>query len=307
MTEAEWSDLINFEGNAQGFRLLTGVEHLGLKLSDQTLAAFTKYPRGSKIQTVDAQRKSQKKFGYYQSEGDKFKALANGLGLKELIPGEAWCRHPLAFLVEAADDICYHIIDLEDGCRLGLVSEAQTTELLAAILGERYKPQKLKAVPGVEQRIGLLRALTIGELIDQSAQIFLDHETEILEGTFDQALTDLIPASAILDDIIKLSLKHLYRSKTVLEIEAAGYQVLGGLLEKFITAVYNKHFQPTTVSKKDHTLYRLLPETIQYQLNSGEPSEYQVARILLDYVGGFTDKYAISLYRKLQGISLPSS
>jgi len=306
VTPHQWEDLISFEGNAQGYRLLTGVDHLGLKLSDQTLAAFTKYPRQSLLQASEAGRKSQKKYGYFESEQQNFAQLAQRLGLQTLTDHQAWCRHPLAFLVEAADDICYHIIDLEDGCRLGLVGEDETTELLAQILGDRYQPQKLQALPGSEQRIGLLRALTIGVLIDQCAQVFLDHESEIIAGNFDQALTDLAPSSNVLDEIISLSLNRLYRSSMVLEIEAAGYEVLGGLLDSFAHAAYRVVFEGPT-SKKDQTLFRLLPVTVQQYLKKDHVSVYQMLRVILDFISGITDKHAISLFRKLRGISLPGS
>jgi dGTPase len=137
----QWADLTNFEGNAQGFRMLVSKQY-GLKLTYATLAAFTKYPRPSLIAQRDIARKSQKKYGFFINQLQDFEQMAQALGL-EKVGADCWARHPLAFLVEAADDICYSIIDLEDGCTMGLVSIEQTIELLAEILGDKFKPEKL--------------------------------------------------------------------------------------------------------------------------------------------------------------------
>ena len=303
VSQQEWEDLVNFEGNAQGFRILTDPKYQGLRLTEPTLAAFTKYPRQSLLNNLEAGRRSQKKFGYFQSEREVFKKLAGSLKLHELQPGMAWCRHPLAFLVEAADDICYHLIDLEDGCRMGLVSENETTELFAELMGDRYMPEKLKQIAGSNERIGLLRAVSIGILINQCAEIFQENEREVLNGSFDQALVDLIPARDILGEIIDVSIRKLYRSEMVLEIEAGGFQVLGGLLELFTIASYKTLFESTSLSKKERSVFRLLPESIRTPLSS-ETSIYGMLRHILDYVSGLTDRHAVGIYRKLNGISL---
>ena len=170
LNENEWSDLTNFEGNAQGFRILNRPGPHGLKLTWACLAAFTKYPRESLISERDSSRKSQKKYGFFQAEKDIFHELASITGLQKVSAQEAvWCRHPLAFLVEAADDICYNIIDFEDGCRLGLVSFEQTRDLLSEIIGERYDEAKLARISGLDEKIGVLRALSIGAINRRSS------------------------------------------------------------------------------------------------------------------------------------------
>ena len=304
VNEDQWEDLINFEGNAQGFRILTDSKYQGLKLTEPTLAAFTKYPRQSLLPNREKHRRSQKKFGYFQSEKSTFAQLATNLGLTELQPGIAWCRHPLAFLVEAADDICYHLIDLEDGCRLDLISEHEATEMFASILGDRFNASKLKQIQGRDERIGLLRAVSIGILIDQCATVFLDHEQEILDGSFDHALTDLIDSKDTLAHIIAVSIEKLYHSQMVLEIEAGGFEVLGGLLESFTTATSKYLFERDVMSKKDLSIFRLLPEGVKNSL-SAETSTYNMLRQLIDFVSGLTDRHAVGLYRKLKGMSLP--
>ncbi len=301
VSEGEWQDLINFEGNAQGFRILAAQSH-GLKLSDQTLAAFTKYPRPSDLKNIDPRRRSQKKYGYFQSEKEAFTGLANNLGLIELNAGNAWCRYPLAFLVEAADDICYHIIDLEDGCRLGLVREDETIGLLSQILGAKYKPSKLRDLPHKDERIGLMRALSIGVLIEQAAQVFLENEQDILSSGFDHSLIGLMDSEGVLKEIIKLSSEKLYRSTAVLEIEAAGFEVLGGLLETFTFAASRTLFSPDQATKRDKSILRLLPKPYH-----GNENPYEMLRGIIDFISGLTDRHALSLYRKLKGIALPGT
>lgn len=300
-SEQEWSDLINFEGNAQGFRLLNKSGYQGLKLSYPTLAAFTKYPRPSKVVDKFKPRRSQKKYGFYSSEQPSFNTMVQELKLMSLSENQ-WVRHPLAFLVEAADDICYHIIDLEDGCNLGLVSHEDTVELYAQILGEQFDPGKLKNIKSKREQISTLRALTIGKLIHQCIELFGDVESEMLSGKFDHSLADVIPLKDGLEDIKMVSIEKIYRSRSVLEIEAAGYHVINGLLDSFVPAAINK--REGSLSKKDQVNYRLLPEDVQYELEHSD-TLYIGIRSLLDYISGLTDTNAMNLYRKIRGISLP--
>jgi dGTPase len=300
-SEIEWSDLIQFEGNAQGYRLLNKPGYQGLKLTAPTLAAFTKYPRPSKIAQRDKKRKSQKKFGFYHSEHDIFKDMAEGLGLVSVGENQ-WCRHPLAFLVEAADDICYHIIDLEDGCNLGLVSHEQTIALYAAIIGDKFKPEKLAKIPSKKEQIGVLRAMSISHLIQECVDMFLENEDALLSGDFDKSLADEIASKDALNEIITVSIQKIYRSQTVLETEAAGYQILSGLLDTFIPCGMATY--AGEVSQRDKTFYRLLPEEVQGEIKTAN-SSYQACRALLDFVAGMTDSSAIHLYRKVKGIALP--
>ncbi|MGB3181383.1 MAG: dNTP triphosphohydrolase [Cyclobacteriaceae bacterium] len=308
-TEAQWEDLCNFEGNAQGFRLLNRKGYQGLKLTAPTLAAFTKYPRESSFKNKDKARRSQKKYGFFQSEKEAFANIARPLGLRELSDdgGMAWCRHPLAFLVEAADDICYNIIDLEDGCRLGFVSFEEARDLLAELLGDSYNADKLNNYRSNSEKIGTLRALAIGRLIQQCTHKFLEHEEAILEGSFDQSLTDEIPASGTLDRISKISVKNIYRAQPVKEREMAGFEVLGGLLSAFIPAAFStadkKEFFGS--SKKHIVAARLLPDDVHYAIKEAEGDLYRITLTIIDYVSGMTDRHAVSVYRKLIGISLP--
>lgn len=300
-SQNQWADLCHFEGNAQGFRLIAKSAQDGLKLTQPTMAAFTKYPRPAKVQNDMTSRRSQKKFGFYQSERNSFASLAKSLELQSLSENQ-WTRHPLAFLVEAADDVCYNIIDLEDGCNLGLVSTEQTIALFGRILGDKYKPEKLDAIPLVKDKIGLLRALAIGELINQCVEQFMKNEEAILAGTYDRSLTDDIVSVDVLNDIVSLSIEKIYRSAKVVEIEAAGYRVLNGLLEVFVPTIIAKH--KNKVGYKDKLYWRLIPEEYTTLINI-EESLYGKLRVLLDFISGMTDSYAVSLHRKINGTDLP--
>lgn len=299
-TEQQWFDLISFEGNAQGFRLLNKSGYQGLRLTKPTLAAFTKYPRPSKVADNFKPRRSQKKYGFYHSEAEIFKSLAEDLQLHKLAE-EQWCRHPLAYLVEAADDICYHIIDLEDGCNLGLISHEDTVALYAQVLGSKFDAAKLKTIKSKAEQISLLRALSIGVLIDQSVEHFLANEEGILSGDYDISLTDDIQAKDALEEIKNVSIKKIYRAQHVVEIEAAGFNVLNGLLDVFAPALLNKDH----MSKKQSFAFRLLPQDLKDEIKDSV-DQYSALRALLDYISGLTDSNAMSLYRKLMGISLPS-
>ncbi len=302
LTEPQWEDMIRFEGNAQGFRMLVAKEN-GIRISAATLAAFTKYPRPARVKQEFPIRRSQKKFGFFSTELETYRQVAKGLDIQEL-SDEAWARHPLAFLVEAADDICYSIIDLEDGCTLGLVPLGEVVELLAAIIGERFSAKKLNEYPSDKQKLGILRAMAIQQLITETVEAFKQHEAAMLEGTFDQALTETLPSAAVLDKIGLLSVKKIYRSQPVLEKEAAGFQVLEGLLEVFSKALWHKFHDTSRFSGRDKSILRLLPQG--FPLGT-EVDPYARLRALMDFISGMTDKFALLLYQRVKGITLPGN
>jgi dGTPase len=300
VSDCQWEDLIRFEGNAQGFRILDKDQY-GLRLTYATLGAFTKYPCPASFPGRDPKKKSQKKFGFFQSEKESFRDVAADLGLIEAQQG-AWCRHPLAFLVEAADDICYSIIDLEDGCRLGLVSFEDTVELLSAILREKLDKNKLKGHTDLNQKLGILRAMTIGELIEATTNIFIEHEEALLKGSFDQALTELCIFNDALKEITRISIQKIYHAKHVVEIEASGHQILPGLMEEFTAT--GIHLLEKKHSRKYNNLALLLPPEIASTIQAGDADHYCMLRCITDFVSGLTDRHALSLYRKIKGISL---
>lgn len=299
VSEAQWHDLTNFEGNAQGFRILNTNQY-GLKLTYATLAAFMKYPCPALLPGRNKNLRSQKKYGFFQSEIPVWQEVATTLQLQTM-PNGSWKRHPLAFLVEAADDICYSIIDLEDACSLGLVSFEETVELLANIIREDFKKDKLAQIPGQAEKIGALRALAISRLINECVTIFLDHEQEILNGTFDTALIEKCPSQQAVDEIIDISVKKIYRARPVVEIEAAGHEVLPGLLEEFTHL--GQHIVQQTLSRKYQNLSLLLPQPMLAAITP-ETDIYAMLRLITDFVSGMTDKYAINLYQKIKGFKI---
>ncbi len=271
------------------------------------MAAFTKYPKESytpdDTNIPSIKKKLYSKFGFFQSEKDLFIEVAKETGLikrkdKNLL---WWSRHPLAFLVEAADDICYRIMDLEDGFRLGLISFAETEALLYPLVDR----DKLNSYNGRDNndKIGYLRAKAINEIVNKLADVFLDNEKEIMDGKFYKDLISIIPFGHSLEEIKKISKDEIYSYKSVVEREAAGYEVLGGLLHTFITAV--NEFASGKPSWKTKTIIKLLPK--QFLRPDGKADEDLYTRLLkiTDFVSGMTDSYAVSLYRKIKGISLP--
>jgi len=304
VSATEAVDLLKFEGNAQGFRILNS-NSFGLRLTNATLGAFTKYPCGSSAKKSEQKRKSQKKFGYFQTEAKSFAEVATTLGLQDIGTG-TWLRHPLAFLVEAADDICYNVIDLEDGCRLGLISFADTVELLAGVIKEDFDPNKLTKIKGQNEKLGVLRAMAIRKLVDECTEIFIDQERNILDGSFDEALTDHCPSKDVLGRISAASVEKIYRSRNVLEIEASGHEILPGILNEFLKAgelIFEKQRGLKVLSRKYQNIALLLPAEFREEITQSE-SLYIVARHILDFISGLTDKHALNLYRKIKGISL---
>lgn len=307
LTEAQRADLLRFEGNAAGFRILTHTYPAqcdmpgGLRLTSTTLATFTKYPKESLPRCKGTGRTSEKKYGFFQSEKERFQIIAQELGLlPKGASGQVFFhRHPLTFLVEAADDICYRIIDFEDGCKLGLIPPKQAESLLKAILNDPPDRKSHLTFFDWREEIGYLRARIIGKLIYETADIFWQHEPQILAGTYDQPLIAEVSSREALDEIKQLSVKSIYQNRPVLEIEAAGFEVLGGLLDAFLAAV----FQPD--SRRHQKLLQLLPD--QFLGPGRQPGSDAYAKILniTDFISGLTDQAALNLYRKIKGISLP--
>jgi dGTPase len=301
---AELEDLTHFEGNAQVFRLLTRNQRQGLKLTMATLSDFTKYPCPSLFDSRDKSKKSQKKFGYFQAEHSHFEELANEIGLIQSDSEKVWCRHPLTFLVEAADDICYNIIDLEDAFGLGLVSYEEVRDFLVAILKDRYQPDKLEKIPSFKEKIGVLRAVAINLLIDQCTKTFMVNEAQMLEGKFDKALTDYIPATPTMEAISTFSIKRIYQNRQVIEREATGFEVINGLLEAFVGATFDKYYDKDNYSGRGKSIFLLLTEEIVYLLDHEANTPYESIMLITDFISGMTDSAALKKFQIIKGINL---
>jgi len=299
------ADFEGFEGNAQGFRIVTRLQmpdNPGLRLTYATLGAFTKYPRTALLR-VPTRGIGAKKFGFFNAEGSFFVRVAEATGL---IPrGEGvtwWCRHPLAFLVEAADDICYRLVDFEDGYRLKFLSFNEVSEAFLAVTGDPKDRERAARNKDPKDQIAFLRAQAIGVSIRQVADAFLAHEAAMLAGEFDEELLSLdIPARDALDHIKRRSRDTIYATQRGVEIEAAGYEVLGGLLDVFYAAADDVARHGSKATRKSEKLLKLVPA----QFLAPESTPYERLLRMTDFVSGMTDSYAVSLYKKVRGISLP--
>ncbi len=295
LTTKEYQDLIDFEGNANGFKILTeskqGIEG-GLRLSYATLGAFIKYPKES-LPKKNSTHVVDKKYGFFQSEKEAFLDIATSLRLKQKTENEiSFYRHPLAYLVEAADDICYTIIDFEDGINLGLIDESYALEYLAKLV-KKINREKYYALQTTKDRTAYLRAIAINSLIDEAVNIFLANEQAILEGTFDKSLLDKCVYEAQINDIIKICSEKIYRSKEVVEKEIVGYKIIADLLDVFVNALNNKFNH--TASNYDKLVLKILPATYQIE----KESLYDRIMLICSYISGMSDGFAIRLHKKL--------
>jgi len=295
LTEAEYADLCSFEGNANGFRILNetrlGAEG-GLRLTYATLGAFTKYPKES-LPVRPTDRIADKKYGFFQGDKKFFKEVAETLGLKSnSVNGELrYARHPLAFLVEAADDICYTIIDFEDGINLGLISEDVALEYLSGIISDKINTHKYSKLQTKEERIAYLRAVAIGALIQDATDIFLQNEDAILAGEFHQSLLYDSKYRHQITDVIDCSVERIYQSDEVVEKEVSGYVVLQHLSDIFFTAIINQENGRET--SFDKLLLKKLPE--KYRKNG---SLYDKVMGITCYITSLTDSNAVELHLK---------
>ncbi|WP_301753652.1 dGTP triphosphohydrolase [uncultured Muribaculum sp.] len=303
LTEAQWADLINFEGNANSFRLLThqfkGRRKGGFAMTYSMLASVVKYPYESRL----AGGKS--KFGFFSTEIDTFKRIAEELGLE--MRNDAGCgavsyaRHPLVYIVEAADDICYEVMDIEDAHKLRVVGTDEVIRLFLGFFDEEKRRHMIDVMDKVEdpnEKIGYLRSCVIGTLVKQCARTFVDNEPAILAGEFEGSLLDNIAlheregyrrCSALAWD-------KIYRASDVVDVELAGNRIITFLMEKLIHAVRYPELNYSSL------LLSKVPE--QYDIEA--PTLFGKIQAVLDHISGMTDVYALDLYRKLYGMSLPA-
>ncbi len=299
LSDKEWHDLIAFEGNANGFKILTQSSigrAGGLRLSYATLGTFIKYPKES-LPKKPSTHVADKKYGIFQSELPFFKELASDLGMdfKE-DPSTKYHRHPLAFLVEAADDICYTIIDFEDGINLGLIEEEYALEYLINLVRDTIDTKKYYALPNKSSRLSYLRALSIGALIEEATRQFLENEQDILTGKYDHALLDKCKYEAQINDIIKISIAKIYKSNEVLEKEIAGYRVIADLLDSFSKAAINR------LNKKETNYDKLLLQRMPDYFKENIKSPYQTLISVAGYIASLSDSQAMLLHKKICGL-----
>ncbi|CEJ68916.1 Deoxyguanosinetriphosphate triphosphohydrolase [Chryseobacterium oranimense G311] len=304
--EKEWADLVNFEGNANAIRVLAqrqqGKDDGGIQLTFSTLASIAKYP----CEAV-AKKKGiihRKKFGFFQNEKDIFLEIAKSTNL--ILENEEpyiFKRHPFVWLVEAADDICYNIIDMEDAHRLGIVSTSDCENLFFELIKsessdtEKVK-NKLASISNENEKISYLRAKAINALINKSLEIYKHNFETILQGNLNNGLLDIYKSeNRALQDIESFSIEKIYNHKAVVEIENAGYNVMYELLDHFIPSILKPEDERKSYDKK---ALKLLPRQFVYE----EGTDYQKVLGVIDFVSGMTDNFATDLYRKIKGIDI---
>ncbi len=298
-----WDDITHFEGNANAFRILThrfkGRRQGGFVMTYSMLASIVKYPFASSLAG------NHGKFGFFASEAESYRKIADELGIScKSAPGEPlkYARHPLVYMVEAADDICYEIMDIEDSHKLKILSYAETEHLLLSFFDEDIQQKIRQRIIDEEltdenEKVVYMRASVIGKLENECVAAFLAHEEEILAGTFEGSLIDHISErqKKAYQECEKISYSKIYQSKPVLDIELSGYQIMATLMEVFIeAAVSPSRFYSKQLLRRVSSQYDIENENLEERIMA-----------VLDYISGMTDIYALDIYQKINGISLP--
>ena len=298
-----WDDITHFEGNANAFRILThrfkGRRQGGFVMTYSMLASIVKYPFASSLAG------NHGKFGFFASEAESYRKIADELGIFcKSAPGEPlkYARHPLVYMVEAADDICYEIMDIEDSHKLKILSFAETEHLLLSFFDEDIQQKIRQRIIDEEmtdenEKVVYMRASVIGKLENECVAAFLAHEEEILAGTFEGSLIDHISErqKKAYKECEKISYSKIYQSKPVLDIELSGYQIMATLMEVFVEAAVNpSRFYSKQLLRRVSSQYDIENENLEERIMA-----------VIDYISGMTDIYALDIYQKINGISLP--
>lgn len=298
-----WDDITHFEGNANAFRILThrfkGRRQGGFVMTYSMLASIVKYPFASCLAGDHG------KFGFFASDADSYRKIADELGIFcKSAPGEPlkYARHPLVYMVEAADDICYEIMDIEDSHKLKILSFAETEHLLLSFFDEDIQQKIRQRIIDEEmtdenEKVVYMRASVIGKLENECVAAFLAHEEEILAGTFEGSLIDHISErqKKAYKECEKISYSKIYQSKPVLDIELSGYKIMATLMEVFIEAAVNpSRFYSKQLLRRVSSQYDIENENLEERIMA-----------VIDYISGMTDIYALDIYQKINGISLP--
>ncbi len=299
MSDAERADILKYDGNAQGFRVLTRLEMAdrsgGMQLTCATLGTFAKYPGSA--------QSPLKKCGFFLPERDYFAEVAESCGM--IKAGEnCWKRHPLSFLLEAADDIAYLTVDLEDSMRQGLISYGELEEFFLDIIESHSSREYVHTLSDPRRKAEFLRAQVIGILVRSAADEFIRRHDDLLRGQWTAPLTETIPQKTVLERIRKRSASGIYNHPSVAEVVGAGFEMVMGMLDIFVPCVSEMDMEKCGVkaaSTRSRRIAAMLPEML-YHPDPG--SAYCRLLGILDYISGLSDRNAVSLYQKLKGISL---
>lgn len=310
MLPVESADFDLYEGNAHGFRVLSVLQmpdqRGGMQLTCATLGAFAKYPRASKVAVLPP-GVAGKKYNFFHQDRELFAEVAEMTGLRQL--GEnSYCRHPLAFLVEAADDIAYRIMDFEDAHAVGLIPYDELEADFLEVIGEAWVKPYLEKLQQPVRKAEFMRAQAIGVLVRQSVEAFIDHQQELLDGVLEKPLIDCIPAAPVLKKIEERSRKDIYNTPQVASVIAAGFELLSGMLDVLVPTVNEIARECSGGPKASYRAWRLVKILPGRYAPMEDPAWQESAYLrllyVLDYLAGMTDSYAVNLYKKLKGISL---
>lgn len=297
--ENQWSDLTSFEGNANAFRQLThqfaGRRQGGMSLTYATLATLIKYPYPS------YNKNGRKKYNIFYSEIETFKKVMEGCGIKCLDESSLiYARHPLSYIMEAADDICYLILDMEDAQKRGIVQTQQADIFFSSFFKEDEKwfhdrkDSVYETVTDDNERMAFLRATVINKLVDCVSNVFVENYNAIMEGNFEKSLVYHLPdfEKNALEKCRSFSLKNIYKHNSVVKIELTGFNVIGELIHEFVQAILNP----------EKTYNKMLLSIIPEQFKNNNDDLYSRIQVVLDYISNMTDLYAVQLYKDLRGI-----
>ena len=303
LSENQLNDFRKFEGNANAFRILTNPQN-GHQLTYATIASIVKYPTDS---SNGFNKKTgfigTKKSGFFDSEIETYRKVAVELDITVLDDeSNVFARHPFVFLMEAADDICYRIIDLEDAHRLRILTVQQVMDLLLPFwendekMYNYLKSDKLPRIIDNNEKLSFLRAMLINLLTQQCTKVFMENEEVILSGQLNKSLIDILDkhTTDCLKKVDEISIRDIYNHKSVIEIEIAGYNVIGDLLDEFVTAVLHPS------RDKSKKLIQLIPK----QFSTQQDSLYANIQSVVDFIAGMSDLFAVDLYRRIKGITI---
>lgn len=297
-----WEDFVQYDGNANGLRLLThtfcGRRPGGYGLTYATIGSFIKYPYTS------VEGGESGKFGCFMSEEETLRRVADRLGLLDLSGNAAlphYARHPLVYLVEAADDICYQIMDLEDAYKLKILSKVECTRLLEGFLSDvelDRARREMERISDDNEQIAYLRGKVVNRLTLSSIDTFLAYEEEILGGRMEGSLIKALEPELrdAYSEARRVAFERIYYASEVLDIELAGFRIFEALLDRLIEAQLHP----------EKAYSRLWFNRIPSQYDMSTPTLYGKIQSALDYISGMTDVYALDLYRKFTGMSLPA-
>ncbi len=299
MPEYQWSDLASFEGNANAFRQLThqfaGRRQGGMSLTYATLATLVKYPY------LSYNKGGKKKYNVFYSEKETFKKVMDGCGIPCLDESNfVYARHPLSYMMEAADDICYLILDMEDAHKRGIVATQKIDRFFTSFFKKEEtwfferKESIYETVTDDNERMAFLRATVINKLVECVAKVFIDNYDDIMNGNFEKALVSHLPdhEKNAMEKCREFSLKNIYKHPTVVKVELTGFNVIGSLVDEFVNAA----LEPQKIYNKK--LLSLIPE----QFKNNKDDLYSRVQVVLDYISNMTDLYAVQLYKDLRGI-----